>query len=236
MDTLDQSKKLLDHTIPSSGAGGAIAFEVIKGQLVRITARSTAVFIAFNLHNSKERFDQARTRNNQRKIYPTKGDFLFSKDNNIMMTFVEDSWQWHHDLQAGVCTRKSLELLFKQENAIKADLYTSPPYNLDWGEFKDIPKHGCRESLVMALHPWGIRSWEIPGPLNLFQNMSIDFTTGSLRYDHPSTADDAFVTLRAETDLLVAIAQHWNTTTQTQVFEGWPANLASPLIEVSYSN
>ena len=152
------------------------------------------------------------------------------------MTFVEDSWQWHHDLQTGVCTRKSLELLFKQETSVKSALYTNPPYNLDWKEFKDIPRHGCRENLVMALHPWGITNWEVPGPLNLFQNMTIDFTTGSLRYEHPPRASDAFVTFRAETDLLVAIAQHWNTSTQIQVFEGWPANVASPLIEVSYSS
>src|SRR5262249_60630198 len=73
------------------------AWEMKKGQRVRITFQSIVDFVAFNRDNLQERFDQARTKANQGKIYLSMGDQLLSKVNNPMMTIVEDTFKGHHD-------------------------------------------------------------------------------------------------------------------------------------------
>ena len=55
------------------------AFEVKRGQSVRITSQTIIDFVCFNGENLRERFDQARTKANQRKVFISTGDLLVSK-------------------------------------------------------------------------------------------------------------------------------------------------------------
>jgi uncharacterized protein YcgI (DUF1989 family) len=55
------------------------AWEMKKGQRVRISFQSIVDFVVFNRDNLSERFDQARTKANQGKIYLSTGDRLLSK-------------------------------------------------------------------------------------------------------------------------------------------------------------
>src|SRR5262249_26707804 len=97
-------KTLHDVTVRvNSGA----AWEMKKGQRVRITFQSIVDFVVFNRDNLQERFDQARTKANQGKIYLSTGDLLISKLNTPMMTIVEDTFKGTHDLQYGMCSECS---------------------------------------------------------------------------------------------------------------------------------
>src|ERR1700686_5645408 len=78
------------------------AWEMKKGQRVRITFQSIVDFVVFNLNNLQERFDQARTKANQGKIYLSTGDQLLAKTNTPMMTIVEDAPRGTHLLQYGM--------------------------------------------------------------------------------------------------------------------------------------
>ena len=90
------------------------AFEVLKGQRIRIAGQSIVDFVAFNLRDLTERFDQARTKTNQVKIFISTGDVLYSKRNNPMMTIVEDTFtEGRHDLQKGMCSRRRFEMVAK---------------------------------------------------------------------------------------------------------------------------
>ena len=83
-----------------------------KGQRLRIAGKSIVDFVAFNLHDLIESFDQARTKTNQVKIFISKGDILYSKRNNPMLTIVEDTFtEGRHDLQKGMCSRKRFEMV-----------------------------------------------------------------------------------------------------------------------------
>src|SRR4030095_17066424 len=87
------------------------AVEVKKGQRLRIAGKSIVDFVAFNLHDLTERFDQARTKTNQVKIFISTGDILYSKRNNPMLIIVEDTFkEGRHDLQKGMCSRTRLEM------------------------------------------------------------------------------------------------------------------------------
>jgi len=178
-----------------------VAWEIKKGQRLRIAGKSIVDFVAFNLHDLAERFDQARTKTNQAKIFISTGDVLYSKRNNPMLTIAGDTFkEGRHDLQKGMCSRKRFEMVARgQAKRIFAEGVDINPKSAE-----EIPDHGCWENLSAAVKPWNIAPDDVPSPFNIFQCMRIDGETG-LMYDtmiRPKV--EAQVDFRAEMDLLVA--------------------------------
>ena len=173
------------------------AFDMEAGQSVRITSQTIIDFVCFNRDNLRERFDQARTKANQRKIFITTGDQLISKLNNTMMTIVADTFEGHHDLQEGMCSRKRHELAAAK--GIWEKTYGRP--------LSEMPPRGCTENLGGVLAPYGIAVEDVPSPFNIFQHMIIHADTGELEHSHiRPKPPGASVTLRAEMRLLAAIS------------------------------
>lgn len=179
------------------------AFEVLRGQRIRIIGRTIVDLVAFNLHDVTERFDQARTKSNQAKIFISTGDVLYSKRNRPMLTIVHDGFvQGHHDLQKGTCSRERFRLVAE---GTARRLFTGGT-NLNPRSEAEIPDHGCWENLIAALEGRGIADVDIPSPFNIFQTMQIDPTTGAMldttiRPDEPTNVD-----FQAEMDCLVAVS------------------------------
>src|SRR5262245_27747282 len=179
------------------------AFEVKRGQRLRIAGRSIVDFVAFNLHDLTERFDQARTKTNQVKIFISTGDVLYSKRNNAMLTIVEDTFkEGRHDLQKGMCSRRRFEMVAQgQSKRVFAEGVDINPKTIE-----EIPDHGCWENLSAALKPWNILPDDVPSPFNIFQCMRIDPETGIMYDTMIRPKDEAYVDFRAEMDLLVAVS------------------------------
>ena len=177
------------------------AYVVKKGQRLRIAGKSIVDFVAFNFDDLTERFDQARTKTNQVKIFISTGDVLFSKRNNPMLTIVEDTFtEGRHDLQKGMCSRKRFEMVAQGKSkrvfAEGVDINPKAP--------QEIPDHGCFENLGEALKDWKIAPEDIPSPFNIFQCMRIDPDTGIMYDTMIRPKDEAHVDFRAEMDCLVA--------------------------------
>lgn len=178
-----------------------MTFVVKKSQVMRVTGQSTADFVVFNLRNIRERFDQARTKVDQGKIYVSTGDVLISKFNSVMMTIVKDTYQGTHDMEKGMCStsfyRKWGDKIFKI-------------YGGTWKKLGRkrgaAPKHGCWENLAKALKLWKVRKEDVPSPLNIFQTMVINAKTGSMRYAMTRPKPGTHIDLRAEMDCLVGIS------------------------------
>lgn len=101
---------LLHSEIVPRNSGRTFALQ--KGQRLRVSGSTVVDLVAFNLHDLRERFDQARTKSNQAKIFISTGDQLISKLNNPMLTIVEDTFkEGRHDLQKGMCSRRRFELV-----------------------------------------------------------------------------------------------------------------------------
>jgi uncharacterized protein YcgI (DUF1989 family) len=177
------------------------AFELKKGQRMRIAGKSIVDFVAFNLNDLTERFDQARTKTNQVKIFISTGDVLYSKRNNPMLTIVEDTFkEGRHDLQKGMCSRKRFEMVAKgQSRRVFAEGVDINPTKAE-----EIPDHGCWENLSNAVKPWNIAADDVPSPFNIFQCMRIDPDTGIMYDTMIRPKAEAHVDFRAEMDLLVA--------------------------------
>lgn len=179
------------------------AYAVKKGQRLRIAGRSIVDFVAFNLHDLNERFDQARTKTNQVKIFISAGDTLFSKRNNPMLTIVEDTFkEGRHDLQKGMCSRKRFEMVAQG----RAKRVFAEGVDINPKTAAEIPDHGCWENLSEALKPWKIAPDDIPSPFNIFQCMRIDPETGIMYDTLIRPQSEAHVDLRAEMDCLVAVS------------------------------
>src|SRR3990170_2682714 len=95
-------KKLQEAHVPyNTGWAG----ELKKGQVIRILATTTVDFVCMRLDNLKERFDQARTKVYNMKFFITTGDKLMGRNNQHMMTIVENTnREGTHDLQKGMCS------------------------------------------------------------------------------------------------------------------------------------
>ncbi|MBI4321556.1 MAG: urea carboxylase-associated family protein [Chloroflexi bacterium] len=187
--------KLLEDAIVRRNTGAA--FTLREGQHIRVIGESIVDFVAFNLADLRERFDQARTKINAGSIFISRGDTLVSKRNNVMLTILEDSCPLGtHDLQAGMCSRAS---------------YLSTYESGRWPEVsasskEELPDHGCWENLTEALRPWNIASEDIPSPFNIFQIMEIDGRTGAMHFSSARPEPGSFVELRAEMSCLVAVS------------------------------
>ena len=179
------------------------ALEMRKGQRLRVAGRSIVDFVAFNLHDLNERFDQARTKTNQVKIFISTGDVLYSKRNNPMLTIIEDSFkEGRHDLQKGMCSRKRFEMVAQgQAKRIFAEGVDINPKRAE-----EMPDHGCWENLSAAVKSWNIAPDDVPSPFNIFQCMRIDAETGIMYDTMVRPKVEAHVDFRAEMDLLVALS------------------------------
>lgn len=183
---------ITEITIPrNTGWSG----EMDKGQVLRLEATTTIDFIAFEKANIRERFDQARTKVYNGKIFVSTGDKLMSRSNKHMMTIIEDTWaDGTHDLQKGMCSASRFQLAAKEG---KLERYYNHP-------IPEIPDHGCWENLTAAMKDYGVTPEDLPSPFNLFQHMDIDGKTGIMQHTEHRPPQPEHMDFRAEMDLVVA--------------------------------
>jgi uncharacterized protein len=189
-------KKIKEEHVPyNTGWSG----ELNKGQVIRITATTTVDFVCLKKENLKERFDQARTKVYNGKIFISKGDKLMGRNNQHMMTVLDDTnREGTHDLQKGMCSGYRFQLA-KKEGRLQEY------YHRDFKE-DEIPDHGCYENLSRALASYGIDPEDIPNPWNLNQHMIIDGKTGKMEHTTVRAKPGSYVDLRAEMNLVVALS------------------------------
>jgi len=189
--------RVLEEHVVLANTGRASV--VPRGRYIRVAGRTTVDFVAFNLHNLRERFDQARTKTNQNTIYVTAGHALYSQLNNVILTIVEDTYTGgRHNLEKGMCSRKRHLLAF-QHGLMQASYLREFTH-------EDLPDHGCWENLTEAVRPWGILPEDIPAPFNIFQTLEIDPVSGRMTNTAIRPRNGARVTMRAEMDCLAAVS------------------------------
>ena len=164
--------KIIEEILMPFNSGKA--FVVKKGQRIRITAESIVDCVPFNLDNMKERFDQARSKCHNGKIYLSTGDKLYTKLARHMMTIGEDTYAGTHDLQFGMCSKHGFDTYWESYQAGDPIIVK----NWEWinpTKREDLPAHGCWENLQAGLKDKGydVAPEDIPSPFNLFQSMDI---------------------------------------------------------------
>ncbi len=186
-------KIISDDFVPANSGWGKA---MLEGQVLRLTAKTIIDFACINLHNLEERFDQARTKVYNMKIWISTGDVLYSKLNNPMMTILEDQFAGtgYHDLQYGTCSGVRYARA-KEEGRLN---------QYHHGDDIPIPDHGCWENLIDGFKEWSIPPELIPSPLNIFQHVDIDTKSGEIKHTPNRPNDPIYLDFRADMDLAVA--------------------------------
>ena len=170
---------------------------MLRGDILRLTARTIIDFVAFDRHDLADAFDQARTKEANACIYLRRGHRVLARSGACLMTMTLDDFEGlgTHDMQFGMCSRARHQRA-AAEGRLGEYLHAVPR----------VPTHGCAENLTAACAPWGIRYSEIPSPINFFQNMAIDQETGDMKRTQIRPQVPVALELMAERDLVVAFS------------------------------
>ena len=132
------------------GYGTAVTARV--GQLVEIVdveGQQVADLVAFADRNRTEWLSTTHTRSALLRLTVRPGDRLESNWRRPMFEIIRDD-VGRNDIITGMCDDRR--------------------YRLDYG----VEGHrSCRTNFAEALAPWGIADWQIPDPVNFFQNAPI---------------------------------------------------------------
>jgi uncharacterized protein YcgI (DUF1989 family) len=132
--------------------GYGTAFTARAGQLVEIVdveGQQVADLIAFAERNRTEWLSTTHTRSALLRLTVRPGDKLESNWRRPMFEIIRDD-VGRNDIITGMCDDRR--------------------YRLDYG----VEGHrSCRTNFTEALAPWGIAEWQIPDPVNFFQNAPI---------------------------------------------------------------
>lgn len=177
-DGVEPRQVVWDEVVPG---GGYAARRVPRGGRIRLVDTDGGGCVALVLHRADhpaERLNVADTVKIQWQAYLGLGALLLSDMGRVMATIVEDAGG-RHDALCG-CT-----------NRMTAG-----------GAWSDTPNG--RDLLCLGLAKHGLARRDLPPNLNLFTSVRVA-DDGSLEVD-PVSDPGAHVTLRAELDLLVTVA------------------------------
>jgi uncharacterized protein YcgI (DUF1989 family) len=160
------------------------AIEARAGERLTVTdleGQQIGDLVAFNLDDRTEWLDMARTRSTLYRLRLRLGDRLYSNRREPILELVEDT-VGVHDLLFPPCDPKRYAITWRQAG-----------------------HRNCLTNLAEALVPYGITIWQVPQPLNLFQNTPVlpDGRLGS--GVSPSRAGD-HVTFRALKNVVCAVS------------------------------
>lgn len=192
-------KSVTDTVVPAREGG---AWVVKRGQHIRVgEVQGGAIgdFVCFNANDLRERLSQARTKCNQGKLLVTTGHHLYSRDNNVFLTIVEDTYGIH-DMQYGMCSA------WVFANYKDKEYHGFKPGGVKVGGALGVPPFGCYEVLQKALKPWAIAPENIPDPLNLFQTLEYDFANAAFKLVDGRSKPGDYIDFVARMDTLCALS------------------------------
>ena len=191
-------KTIAQTNLPGRTGGAWIVRAGQRIRVIDVDGGGLGDFVCFNANKLKERFSQARTKANQGKLLITKGDHLYTRDNNVLLTIVEDTYGIH-DLQYGMCSA------WVYSNFKDKDYkgFSSTKHTV--GGPMGVPPFGCYEVLQKALKNYPIAPEDIPEPLNLFQTLEYKPDMTFKLVNGRSKPGD-YVELEAKMDTLCALS------------------------------
>ncbi|KIW10584.1 hypothetical protein PV08_11548 [Exophiala spinifera] len=164
----------------------AVAFSVKRGQEVRIVnthGKQVVDFWAFNPDDANDFLSMVHTRTILLKVSLSKGDTLYSTRRKPMLVLTEDTTKGVHDIIWSACD---------------AERYRMQGFD----GYHDNCTDNMHQALKATFPQFHIADDWVPDPLNLFMNVAIDHR-GTLDIKNPTSERGQFVTLQAQTDLII---------------------------------
>ncbi|HUY08934.1 MAG TPA: urea carboxylase-associated family protein [Candidatus Dormibacteraeota bacterium] len=150
-------------------------------EIVDVDGKQVADLVAFVLDDFTEWLSPAHTRGSFQSLRLRAGGELVSNRRRPIFRVAEDH-VGVHDLLFAMCDEAR--------------------YRQDYG----LPHHAnCRDNLTAAYAPWGFAGWQIPDPVNVFQNSPVDEQGGIASAEPLSGPGDRLV-LDVLVDVLVGVS------------------------------
>ena len=168
--------------IPARSGKAAL---MAKGQSVRVINTHGQQVVdtwAFARPDLTEFMSMEHSRTALARIMPQVGQSMVTNRRRPILTLVEDTSGGIHDTLLAACDRYRYELLGCEE-------------------YHD----NCTDNLASALAEFGLTPPETPSPWNLFMNIPVG-SGGAVSFEPPVSRPGDHLTLRAETDCVIAFS------------------------------
>jgi uncharacterized protein len=164
-----------------------------RGRAVRLTSRQALKIInthgqqvvdtwCFSAEDLTEFMSNEHTRPTLGKIFPARGDFLYTNRRRPILLLEEDTSPGRHDTLIAACDDYRYGLL-------------------GCTEYHD----NCTDNLYAGMRQIGVVPPECPSPLNLWMNIPVG-PDGGTQWGEPLSKPGDFVILRACMDCIVAMS------------------------------
>ncbi|QZH75505.1 MAG: urea carboxylase-associated family protein [Erythrobacter sp.] len=166
---------------PRSG----VAFRLEQGQklqVIDVDGCQVSDLLAFSADDVAEVVSNGRTFDYEETIRLTQGHTLWSNRSNPMLTITRDDVGCH-DFLLTPCSEDTFRHFYP-----------------------DKPVHrGCFGNLAEALEPFGVGRDAIPTAFNVFMNVPVNGSTGTLSVDPPPSKAGDVLELEARMDLIIGL-------------------------------
>ena len=167
-------------------ARAAWAHPMRRGELLRIVdvgGNQAVDFLAYNAHDTSERYSAPDTIVGQGNIFLVTGSQLVSTEGNPMMTIVDTDCT-RHDTIGGACSRESNSLRYGHHTA---------------------HQHACVDNFLSIGSRYGLGKRDLVSNINWFMNVPVG-RDGTLGIVDGLSSPGLYVELRAEMDVIVLIS------------------------------
>ena len=174
-----------DNALQTVPARRGRAVRLAKGRSLKIInthGHQVCDTWAFSAEDPHEFLSMEHTRPTLEKIFPTKGDYLYSNRRRPILFFADDTSPGRHDTIIAACDDYRYGLL----------------------GCKDYHDN-CTDDLVAAMRAIHAALPEVPQPLNLWMNIPVH-PDGRIEWGMPLSKPGDYVVLRAEIDVVIAMS------------------------------
>ncbi len=171
----------IDLIIPPGGHWSGVVPQGAALTLTDLEGQQAVDFLCYNAADPSDRYCAADTMKIAGSIFVGLGTKLYSDMGTVLFTVTADT-SGRHDTIGGCCSAES--------NRVR---YGVPP------------GPNCRDNFLRALAPFGLGKKDIVANLNFFMAVPV-LADGAMAIADGHSRPGDHVTLRAETDVLVAIS------------------------------
>jgi uncharacterized protein len=174
---------VIDETVAACAPWSAVVPAEATLQIIDLEGNQAVDFLAYNAHDTAERYSAPDTIAAQGNVFLTAGSVLRSNLGNPLMTIVADE-VGRHDTIGGACSKES--------NTLRYGHHTKH-------------QHACVENFLAEGSKWGLGKRDLVSNINWYMNVPVE-EDGTLGIVDGISAPGLSLTLRADVDTLILVS------------------------------
>jgi len=183
IDRLLAGDVALDEVVPARAAWSSVVPAGSILTVVDLEGNQAVDFLAYNAHDTSERYSAPDTMVRQGNIFLSTGSVLCTNESRPLLTVVADE-VGRHDTIGGACSKES--------NSLRYGHHT-------------VHQHACVDNFLAEGAQWGLGKRDLVSNVNWYMNVPVE-ADGTLGIVDGLSAPGRRLSLRAEMDTLVLVS------------------------------